>query len=63
MKNDWLERQQKQAAERNDILERAKRAGVRVRPRGKGASFAYRVEMELTELERLLERLENKKPP
>jgi hypothetical protein len=59
MAYDWLERQQKQAQERNAVLVRAKNTGIRVRPKGKGASFAYRVEIELTELEKLLDSLEH----
>jgi hypothetical protein len=60
MKNDWIEREQKRADGRNSILQRAKNIGIRVRPKGKGSSFAYRVEMELSELEKLLDRLEAK---
>jgi hypothetical protein len=64
--NDWAARQHQQKAdERNQIMDRAKRAGVKMRARG-GWACAGRVEMDLGELARLLDRLaflKSEKPP
>jgi hypothetical protein len=57
MNQDYIDRQKQKRAERAEVLEHAKRMGVTIRAKG-GMAGVQRVEMDVRELARLLDRLE-----
>lgn len=57
MKQTYAERKKQQEIDRDNVLERAKKMDVTARAKG-GMAGVHRVEMDVRELDRLLDRLE-----
>jgi hypothetical protein len=61
VKTTYQDRQQQKKSERDEMLERAKKRDITVRAKG-GMAGVHCVEMDVRELARLLDRLEEGEP-